>query len=199
MSDVANAVFDGTDAVMLSGETAIGRDPVGVVRTMATVAARAESEASYRQWANKLGRMQREQRANVSAADRITMSLSRAASEAAIDADVAAILCCTRSGRTARAMARFRPDARMIGLSPDPKMVRTMALSWGVEPIEVDMYSSTDEMVWFAVETALAHGAIEHGDTVLVLAGAPDGGRETDGGTSRSNVATDVLRLVCVD
>jgi pyruvate kinase len=199
VSDVANAVFDGTDAVMLSGETAIGRDPVGVVRTMATVAARAESEASYRQWANKLGRMQREQRDAVSAADRITMSLSRAASEAAIDAHVAAILCCTRSGRTARAMARFRPDARMIGLSPDPKMVRTMALSWGVEPIEVDMYSSTDEMVWFAVETALEHGVIEHGDTVLVLAGAPTGGREADSASSRSNVATDVLRLVCVD
>ncbi len=199
VSDVANAVFDGTDAVMLSGETAIGRDPVGVVRTMATVAARAESEASYRQWANKLGRMQREQRDNVGAGDRITMSLTRAASEAAIDADVSAILCCTRSGRTARAMARFRPDARMIGLSPDPKMVRTMALSWGVEPIEVDMYSSTDEMVWFAVETALEYGAIDHGDTVLVLAGAPTGARGSSPGSNRSDVATDVLRLVCVD
>ncbi len=69
----------------------------------------------------------------------------------------------------------------MVGLSPDPKMVRTMALSWGVEPIEVDMYSSTDEMVWFAVETALEHGAIDHGDTVLVLAGAPTGARDTHG------------------
>ena len=199
VSDVANAVFDGTDAVMLSGETAIGRDPVGVVRTMAAVAARAESEASYRQWANKLGRMQREQRDNVSAGDRITMALSRAASEAAIDADVSAILCCTRSGRTARAMARFRPDARMVGLSPDPKMVRTMALSWGVEPIEVDMYSSTDEMVWFAVETALESGTIDHGDTVLVLAGAPTGARAAHGAVSPTDVATDVLRLVCVD
>jgi len=199
VSDVANAVFDGTDAVMLSGETAIGRDPVGVVRTMAMVAARAESEASYRQWANKLGRMQRELRDNVNADDRITMALSRAASEAAIDADVTAILCCTRSGRTARAMARFRPDARMVGLSPDPKTVRTMALTWGVEPVEVDMYSSTDEMVWFAVETALEVGAIDHGDTVLVLAGAPTGARDPHGTQRRPNVATDVLRLVCVD
>jgi len=199
VSDVANAVFDGTDAVMLSGETAIGRDPVGVVRTMAMVAARAESEASYRQWANKLGKMQREIRDNVDAGDRITMALSRAASEAAIDADVTAILCCTRSGRTARAMARFRPDARMVGLSPDPKMVRTMALTWGVEPIEVDMYSSTDEMVWFAVETALGHGVVDHGDTVIVLAGAPTGPRQAHGGLGQKDVATDVLRLVCVD
>jgi pyruvate kinase len=199
VSDVANAVFDGTDAVMLSGETAIGRDPVGVVTTMADVAERAESEASYRQWANKLGRMQREYDGAVTPETRITMALSHAASEAAIDAGVTAILCCTRSGRTALAMARFRPEARMIGLSPDPKMVRTMSLTWGVEPIEVDMYSSTDEMVWFAVETALEHGVIEHGDTVLVLAGAPTAARVHGGPANRSNVATDVLRLVCVD
>jgi pyruvate kinase len=199
VSDVANAVFDGTDAVMLSGETAIGRDPVGVINTMATVTARAESEAGYRQWANKLGRMQRQYDGAVSAETRITMALSRAASEAAIDADVSAILCCTRSGRTARAMARFRPEARMVGLSPDPKMVRTMALSWGIEPVEVDLYSSTDEMVWFAVESALEHGVVVHGDTVLVLAGAPDGALGADARPGQSNVATDVLRLVRVD
>ena len=78
-------------------------------------------------------------------------------------------------------------------------MVRTMALSWGVEPIEVDMYSSTDEMVWFAVETALESGAIDHGDTVLVLAGAPTGPVPRTVRRVRPNVATDVLRLVCVD
>lgn len=199
VSDVANAVFDGTDAVMLSGETAIGRNPVAVIRTMARVAARAESEASYQQWANKLGKMQREFRHDVDAGDQITMALSRAASEAAIDADVAAILCCTRSGRTARAMARFRPVARMVGLSPDPKVVRTMALTWGIEPIKVDTYSSTDEMVWFAVETAMGHGVADHGDTVIVLAGAPTVLQETRAGLGHKDVATDVLRLVCVD
>ncbi|WP_051062327.1 pyruvate kinase [Ilumatobacter nonamiensis] len=198
VSDVANAVFDGTDAVMLSGETAIGRDPVGVVRTMATVASRAESEASYRQWAEKLRRLQRDFDGTIPVEERITMALSHAASEAAVDADVAAILCCTRSGRTARAMARFRPAARMIGLSPDPKMVRTMCLSWGVEPIAVDMYSSTDEMVWFAVETALESEAIDHGDTVVVLAGAPSG-PGADPHRGQRSVATDVLRLVRVD
>lgn len=191
VSDVANAVFDGTDAVMLSGETAIGRDPVGVVQTMSEIAERAESEGGYRQWANRLGQMQRDSNRVLAADTRITMALSHAASQAAIDAQVTAILCCTRTGRTARAISRFRPEAPMIGLSPDPKMVRTMALIWGVEPVEVETYASTDEMVWFAVKTAVEMGVAKPGDTVLVLAGAPD--------VDRRITATDVLRLVRVD
>jgi pyruvate kinase len=197
VSDVANAVFDGTDALMLSGETAIGRDPVAVVTTMAQVATRAEREASYRQWANRLGRLQREHLLDADdAGQQITMALSHAASQAAMDCDATAILCCTRSGRTARAMARFRPDALMVGLSPDPKTVRTMSLTWGIEPVEVETYDSTDEMVWFAVEKALFRQLIDHGDTVLVLAGAPKGGRDR---TRTASAATDVLRLVQVD
>jgi len=195
VSDVANAVFDGTDALMLSGETAIGRDPAAVVRTMVSVAERAEGEASYRQWANRLGRQQRLAHHDaMSSIDPITAALTHAASQAAIDADVAAILCCTRSGRTARAMARFRPAARLVGLSPDPHVVRTLSLSWGVEPVEVDLYGSTDEMVWFAVETAMHAGLVVAGETVAVLAGAPDPDRPRP-----ADAATDVLRIVRVD
>ena len=195
VSDVANAVFDGTDALMLSGETAIGHDPALVVRTMATVAERAESEAAYRQWANRLGRMQQlPHHEQMSSIDTITAALTHAASQAAHDSGATAILCCTRSGRTARAMARFRPAARMIGLSPDPAVVRSLALSWGVEPLEVDLYGTTDEMVWFAVETALRAGLVASGDIVLVLAGAPDPERPRPSGA-----ATDVLRIVRVD
>jgi pyruvate kinase len=194
VSDVANAVFDGTDAVMLSGETAIGHDPVAVVRTMAVVTERAESEASYRHWADRLGRVQRAAaHHDLVAVDRITAAVTHAASEAARDVGASAILCCTRSGRTARAMARFRPSARMIGLSPDPAVVRAMALSWGVEPVQVELYGTTDEMVWFAVETALQAGLIERGDVVLVLAGAPDPIRPRP-----AEAATDVLRIVHV-
>ena len=188
VSDVANAVFDGTDALMLSGETAVGHDPVGVVATMAAIAERAEREASYRAWADRLGRVQRTRWDSVG--DRITAALSHAATLAARDVDASAILCCTRSGRTARAMARFRPDATLLGLSPDPAVVRSMALSWGVVPVEVDTYDSTDEMVWYAVETAVRSGRVAHGDTVLVLAGAPD---------RPSGAAADVLRIVRVD
>jgi pyruvate kinase len=191
VTDVANAVFDGTDALMLSGETAIGEDPIAVVRTMSSIAERAESEASYRQWADRLGRAQRQP--DWGGADRITAALTHAASQAAIDVEAAAILCCTRSGRTARAMARFRPEARLVGLSPDPRTVRAMALTWGVDPIEVDTYASTDEMVWYAVETAMRAGLVSPGDNVLVLAGAPDAWPGTAAG-----VATDVLRIVQV-
>ena len=188
VSDVANAVFDGTSAVMLSGETAIGDDPVAVVATMSRIAARAETEASYRQWAERLAREQRSWEGDTPS--RITAAVSHAAWQAAIDAGASAILCCTRSGRTARAMARFRPDANLIGLSPDPRTVRALSLVWGVRPVHVEEYRSSDEMVWFAIETALASGYIDHGDIVLVLAGAPD---------RVGGAATDILRVVEVE
>ncbi|MEO6123387.1 MAG: pyruvate kinase [Ilumatobacteraceae bacterium] len=188
VSDVANAVFDGTDALMLSAETAIGHDPVLVVRTMARIAERAESEASYRQWSARLGRMQRTQWTDSS--DRITMAITHACAQAAADAGAEAILCCTRSGRTASAMARFRPSANLIGISPDPATVRAMSLTWGVRPIQVDSYRSTDELVWFAIEAAVRERMISAGSVVAVLAGAPD---------RASGAATDVLRLVRIE
>ena len=86
-------------------------------------------------------------------------------------------------------MARFRPSARLVGLSPDPRTVDSLTLSWGVESVHVEEYRTSDEMVWFAVETAVQHGFVEHGDIVLVLAGAPD---------RHSAAATDVLRVVQV-
>jgi pyruvate kinase len=130
----------------------------------------------------------------MSSIDPVTAALTHAASIAASDTGAAAILCCTRTGRTARAMARFRPAARLIGLSPDPSVVRSLALTWGVEPLMVDVYSTTDEMVWFAVETAMRARLVVSGDTVLVLAGAPG---PSPVGSSAG--ATDVLRIVCVD
>lgn len=185
VSDVANAVFDGTDALMLSGETAIGHDPASTVATMGSIAERAEAEASYRHWAGRLGRIQRERWD--SHGDRITAALTHAASEAAEDVDAAAILCCTNGGRTAKAMARFRPARRLIALSPNPRTVNALAMSWGVDPLQVATYESTDEMVWFAVETAVEQGRVDHGDTVVVLAGSP---------TRHASTAADVLRIV---
>jgi pyruvate kinase len=117
------------------------------------------------------------------------MAITHACAQAAADAEAAAILCCTISGRTARAMARFRPMARLIGLSPDVATVRSMSLTWGVTPLHVDTYGSTDELVWFAIESAVHHQLISAGSVVVVLAGAPD---------RPSGAATDVLRLVRV-
>lgn len=202
VSDIANAVFDGTDAMMLSGETAIGRDPIEVVNTMAKIAATAESEASYRQWADRLGRVQRDDDSwAMRSVDPITAAITHAASVAAVGSGASAILCCTRSGRTARAMARFRPGARLIGLSPDLSMVRTMALSWGVEPLQVGTYDSTDEMVESAVAAALEAQKISRGDIVLILAGAASNAQYADPASSPDPVgaATDVLRIVYVD
>ena len=116
VSDIANAVFDGTDALMLSAETAIGHDPVSVVESMVRIAERAEVEASYAAWGSRLGRIQRRQWPEGS--DRITMAITHAAGLAAVDAGVDAILCCTRSGRTTRAMARFRPTPRSSDCRP---------------------------------------------------------------------------------
>ena len=172
VSDVANAVFDGTDAVMLSGETAIGHDPALVVRTMATVAARAEEEANYAHWAVHLGRVQRRQWPDGSG--RITMAITHAASQAATDAAVEAIVCCTRSGRTARAMARFRPTAKLIAVSPDPRTTRAMALSWGVIPMSMTVSRSTDELIWLAIEDIVRAGHAGRGDLLLILAGSPE-------------------------
>lgn len=187
VSDIANAVFDGTDALMLSGETAIGHDPSLVVETMGKVAERAEAEASYRAWAARLGRIQRQKWDSLH--DRVTAAITHAASEAAVDIDAAAILCCTGSGRTARAMARFRPEMELVALSPSQRTVNTLALSWGVGPLLVEASESTSDMVTAAVAKALEHGRVASGDNALVLAGSPDRDATT---------AANVMRVVTV-
>jgi pyruvate kinase len=186
VSDVANAVFDGTDAVMLSGETAIGRDPAHVVRTMARIVRRAEREADYVAWGGRLGRMQRQ--TPLPEALAITGATTHAAWSAAVELDAKAVLCSTRSGLTARAMARFRPPCPLVGCSHNGQTVRQLALSWGVAPIQVDVYQTTDEMVWYSVEAAVKHGFAATGDVLVVLAGAPEDEVPT----------TDVLRIVRV-
>ncbi len=187
VSDIANAVFDGTDALMLSAETAVGHNPALVVEMMGRVAERAEAEASYRAWAARLGRIQRQ--SWESHYDRVTAALTHAASEAAVDIGATAILCCTASGRTARAMARFRPGMELVALSPNQRTVNALALSWGVGPILVDASTSTSDMVSGAVAVSLLHGRIASGDHVVVLAGSPDRAATT---------AADVMRVVTV-
>jgi len=184
VSDVANAVFDGTDALMLSGETAIGHDPALVVRTMSGIAARAEADASYHQWAERLAGLERVR--HLSVPDRTAAAMTHAAWQAAYDIEAAAILCCTRTGRTARAMARFRPATPLVALSPDGSVVRALQLSWGIVPIQVETTATTDEMVWFAVER-VSNDMVTVGDLVVVLAGAPGG---------PADWSADVLRVI---
>jgi len=183
-SDVANAVVDGSDALMLSAETAIGRHPARVVGTMARIAARTEELDDLHGVYEQGGMGQR----RAPSAKAVTTAMAHAALRAAIELDLAAIVCCTRAGTTARAMAARRPQSRLIGASPWPATARQLALSWGVEPLLVAEYATTDEMVWCVVEAAVNGGLVRHGDSIAVLAGAPDAapGR------------TDVLRVVTV-
>lgn len=186
VTDVANAVFDGTDAVMLSAETAIGADPTLVVSTMARIAERAEEEADYRRWGGHIGRTHDRGTAH-GAADPVTRAVTRAAWQASQELDVDAILCATRSGRTARAMARFRPTCPLVALSGDDRTLRALALVWGVRQMPIGDAESSDELVRVVVDAALAAGVARRGAPVIVVAGAP--GRPT-------HAATDVLRIV---
>ncbi len=185
VSDVANAVIDGTDALMLSGETAIGRDPAHVVRTMDRIAASTEADPGYWRWAELLWR----QEGPVAGPASMTIAVTHAAWQAARDLGASAILCATRTGNTARAMARCRPTAELIALSPNDATVRRLALVWGVTPRPVQSPTSTDDVVRWAVDAAVRTGDVRPGDSIVVLAGSPE---SADG-------PTDVLRLVRVD
>jgi pyruvate kinase len=188
VSDVANAVFDGSSALMLSGETAIGHDPVNAVRTMAIVAARAEREFDYVAWGSRLGRQQSAGAHDASAATRITSAITAAAWRAAYDVEAAAIICCTRSGSTARAISRYRPTAPLLAVTPNEVTARQLTVAWGISPIVIAEYASVDDIVWFAVKAAAERKVVRPGDIVAVLVGAPDD----------LEPAADVLRLVRV-
>ncbi len=181
-SDVANAVFDGTSAVMLSAETAIGRDPAHVVATMATIAERADENFNYGGWAHQIkrDRMSEPQSVDAAVTDVMTMATWRAASEMGVKA----ILCISRSGFTVRAIARFRPQAKIIGFSPEPRTVRQLTMSWGATPIKIDRISDNDSSVANVLKIARDEGHIRSGDIVAVL-----------GGSSANIGATDTLRM----
>ncbi|HYF45211.1 MAG TPA: pyruvate kinase, partial [Acidimicrobiales bacterium] len=185
VTDVANAVFDGTSVVMLSGETAIGHDPVLTVRTMADIARRADEEFDHAGWAPHLSELVRTEEGDSDAlvTDTMTMAAWRVATE--MDAD--AILCMSRTGFTVRAMARFRPETKILGFSPDERTVRQLTMSWGAIPLIMDQQGSNEAMVRAAIRNAREGGHVRSGDTVVVLAGSDDRSR-----------ATDVLRLVRV-
>ena len=174
VTDVANAIFDGTDALMLSGETAIGHDPALVVATMSRIAERAEEEAQL----PAVGGAARPHPAPALGLDQRPDHGRRSRTPPRWPPTTSApapILCCTSSGRTAKAMARFRPRGAAAGAVAQPAhRQRARTLSWGVEPVPVDVYASTDEIVWYAVERSVRDGLITTGDVVVVLAGSPE-------------------------
>jgi pyruvate kinase len=172
-SDVANAILDGTDAVMLSGETAAGLYPLESLRTMVRIAREVESSQST-EWAPPTYIPRRAQarrpRRDIPAAD-VTDALSHATCETAHDLGVAAIVSATASGRTAQAVARYRPVCPVIAVTPSPMVQRRLLLVRGVWPLLGRRAESTDGMLDEAIESAVQSGLIHRGDTVVITAG----------------------------
>ena len=166
-TDVANAILDGTDAIMLSGETASGKYPVEAVTVMATLARRTEAALSYSEMI--LAR-------NVSC-DMITTTdaISHATVQVAHELNAAAIITSTETGYTARMVSKYRPQSVIVAVTPKEKMVRRMLLLWGVMPVFVPQSSNTDEMMSNAIAGAMASGWVKTGDLVVITAGIPVG------------------------
>ena len=178
VSDVANAVWDGSSAVMLSGETAIGVDPVNVVQTMARIVERADRAFDHLAWMSELSdlRMTDTDDPDTSITDAMTQATARAIYELGIKT----ILCISGSGFTIRSMARFRPSARILGLSSNERTVRQLTLSWGTEPIHLPEQGDIGKRVAAALVAARDQGDVPAGELVGVLAGTDVKSRSTN-------------------
>lgn len=160
-SDVANAIFSGADAVMLSGETAVGEYPVEAVRTMARIANTAEGSL------DSIFGTPAEHRHSAD----VTEAVSAAVVELAADLGVAAILTSTQSGSTARSVAKYRPAAPIVAITPSAEVARQLRVVWGVEPLQVRPSQSIEDMIALAVDAARESGLVEPGDLVALTAG----------------------------
>lgn len=165
-SDVANAIFDGTDAIMLSGETAAGNYPVEAVETMHKIASRVEQALDYRQILSKQTK---------SAVSTITDAIGQSVAYTAMNLDVSAIITPTVSGYTAKMISKYRPKAPIIAVTANDHVCRKLALTWGVYPTKGEIATTTDEMLDIAVRESLNTGIINHGNKVIITAGVPVG------------------------
>jgi pyruvate kinase len=165
ISDVANAVYDGTSAVMLSGETAAGKYPVEAVRTMACIAEQTEKDINY---AERFHDSSFRIKNSIDAISHATCALS-------IDIDAKLIVVCTRSGATARMVSRFRSPKPIIGMTTDEKVWRKLALSWNVVPAMSEEFQSTDVLFYNAVRTAKESGLAQPGDIIVITGGQTNG------------------------
>jgi pyruvate kinase len=166
-SDVANAILDGSDAIMLSGETAVGKYPVKSVETMARIAEVTERSMPYADWL---------QRTLDTSSLSVTDAIGQVACEIAADLEAKAIITSTISGATARRVAMHRPVTPIIAPSPSPTTCRQLTLVWGVRPLLVEQFADTDTMIATAVDAARDRCLVEEGDLIIITAGVPVGG-----------------------
>lgn len=165
ISDVANAVYDGTSATMLSGETAVGKYPVETVKTMAKIIKQAEKGINYKKRFYDL-------EVDVNSIDD---AISHSAAITAHDLNAKAIITVTFSGSTARKISRFRPQVPIIGATTSPRTCCRLALSWGVIPALAEEKDNTDDLIAHAIECALKTHIVKEGDLVVIAAGVPVG------------------------
>lgn len=165
ISDVANAVYDGTSAIMLSGETAAGKYPVEAVATMAKIAETTESNIHYKK---------RFHNTDFQIADSVD-AVSHSTCGMAIDIDAKAIVACSLSGMTARMVSRFRSPVPILGLTADERTWRKLSLSWGVTPAMCEKFSSTDVLFYTAKKIAEKEFSLNKGDKIVITGGDTNG------------------------
>ena len=177
ISDVANAVYDGTSAVMLSGETAMGKYPVETIRAMAKICVEAENAINYKK---RFRESSFKIRNTVDAISHATVGM-------AIDIDAKAIVACSLSGATARMISRFRPPVDIIGLTVKEKTYRQLALSWGVIPARCEIFQSVDVLFYTGAKVAKAALDLQKDDRIVITGGLVNG---TSGNTNLIKVET---------
>lgn len=166
ITDVANAIYDGTSAIMLSGETAAGSFPVESVKTMALIARTTENDIDYKK---RFSRRESDVFCNIATA------ISHATVTTAHDLNAKAIVTVTKQGQTARLISKYRPTCPIISCTPSERICRQMNLSWGVLPLMIQEETNSDELLLHAVESAKKAGYIHTGDMVVITAGLPLG------------------------
>lgn len=166
VTDIANSIFDGTDAIMLSGETAAGRYPIEAVKTMATIAERTELDLDYGKYIKDM---------NHKGEITIANAISHASCTTAYELGAAAIITPTQSGSTPRMVSKFRPKAPVIAATFDERVRRKLSLSFGVYSVLIKQTDSTDDLIEQSVNQAIANNYINSGDLVVITAGIPAG------------------------
>ena len=167
-TDVANAIYQGTSAIMLSGETAAGKYPVEALRTMIKIALRTESDIAYNKEFNILSR-------DHGTTTNMTTAISHATCMTAIDLGAKAIITVSRSGNTARMVSKYRPGCMIVGCSPEEHTCRQLNMSWGITPVHIKEEYSMEILLLHATEAAEKAGYVEKGDVVVLTAGVPLG------------------------
>lgn len=166
VTDVANAILDGTDAIMLSGETAAGKYPELAVKTMAKIAVNVEESSSFKEMVLRREHWSESHTSN---------AISEASCRLAKELGASAILCPTTGGSTARAISKYRPEVPVIAATYDEDVRRSLALTWGVESVITEMVKSTDAVIESAISTAFREEKVSEGDLIVITAGIPAG------------------------